>query len=142
MNNFTNPILFYRPSLFQPFPSLNLHFHLCLETFSLKKSIKKYQKLKGSHLQTNVESQISAMVYLDLILRSVTDPGLLKIMIKFLLDEEKFDEQRIIDVLIERINSPDSRVSLKHLLVSLSHCSSSTALYGDIGLVRHTDGPS
>lgn len=62
-------------------------------------------------MQTNVESQISAMVYLDLILRSVTEPGLLKIMIKFLLDEEKFDEQRIIDVLIERINSPDSRVS-------------------------------
>jgi Retinoic acid induced 16-like protein len=51
------------------------------------------------------------MVYLDLILRSVTEPGLLSIMIKFLLDEEKFDEQRIIDVLIERINSPDSRVS-------------------------------
>lgn len=51
------------------------------------------------------------MVYLDLIVRSVTDPGLLKIMIKFLLDDVKFDEQRIIDVLIERINSPDSRVS-------------------------------
>lgn len=62
-------------------------------------------------MQTNVESQISAMVYLDLILRSVTDPGLLKIMIKFMLDDEKFDEQRIIDVMIERINSPDSRVS-------------------------------
>lgn len=51
------------------------------------------------------------MVYLDLILRTVTEPGLRKIMIKFLLDEEKFEEQRIIDVLIERINSPDSRVS-------------------------------
>lgn len=51
------------------------------------------------------------MVYLDLILRAVTEPGLLKIMIRFLLDSEKFDEQRIIDVLIERINSPDSRVS-------------------------------
>lgn len=68
-------------------------------------------------MQTNVESQISAMVYLDLILRSVTDPGLLKIMIKFLLDDEKFDEQRIIDVLIERINSPDSRVSKKILRI-------------------------
>lgn len=68
------------------------------------------QKLKGSHLQTNVESQIAAMVYLDLILRSVTDPGLLPILIKFLLDEEKFDGHRIIDGLIDRINSPDSRV--------------------------------
>lgn len=61
-------------------------------------------------MQTNVESQIAAMVYLDFILRSVTEPGLLNLMIKFLLDEEKFDGQRIIDVLIERINSPDSRV--------------------------------
>jgi hypothetical protein len=83
----------------------------------LKKQMKKTQqnqKLKGSHFhdfQTNVESQISTMVYLDLILRSVTEPGLLKIIIKFLLDDEKFDDQRIIDVLIERINSPDSRVS-------------------------------
>jgi hypothetical protein len=50
------------------------------------------------------------MVYLDLIMRSVTDPGLMQIMIKFLLDDEKFDEQRIMDVLIERVNSPDSRV--------------------------------
>lgn len=75
-------------------------------------------------MQTNVESQISAMVYLDLILRSVTDPGLLPIMIKFLLDEEKFDEQRIIDVLIERINSPDSRVSCAScdLIDSLTNC--------------------
>ena len=68
------------------------------------------QKLKGSHLQTNVESQIAAMVYLDLIIRSVTDPGLLPILIKFLLDKEKFDGQRIIDGLIDRLNSPDSRV--------------------------------
>lgn len=73
---------------------------------------KKKKKFKGSHLQTNVESQIAVMVYLDLILRSVTDPGLLPILIKFLLDKEKFDGHRIIDVLIERITSPDSRVSL------------------------------
>lgn len=66
-------------------------------------------------MQTNIESQISAMAYLSLILRSVTDPGLLKIMVKFLLDDEKFDEQRIIDVLVDRINSPDSRVSGKEV---------------------------
>ncbi|CAH1723738.1 unnamed protein product [Chironomus riparius] len=70
------------------------------------------QKLKGSHLQTNIESQIAAMVYLDLILRSVTDPGLLKIMIKFLLDDEKFDGERILDILIDRINSHDSRLCM------------------------------
>jgi Retinoic acid induced 16-like protein len=81
---------------------------------------KNIQKLKGSHLQTNVESQIAAMVYLDLILRSITDPGLLPILIKFLLDDEKFDGERIIDVLIERINSPDSRVSFLFKILTLS----------------------
>lgn len=57
-----------------------------------------------------MDSQIAAMVYFDLILRSVTEPGLLNLMIKFLLDGQKFDGQRIIDVLIERINSPDPKV--------------------------------
>lgn len=61
-------------------------------------------------MQTNIESQISAMAYLDLMLRSVTEPGLLRIFVKFLLDEDKFDGQRMIDILIERINSTDSRV--------------------------------
>lgn len=51
------------------------------------------------------------MAYLDLILRSVTEPGLLRIFVQFLLDENKFDGQRMIDILIERINSSDSRVS-------------------------------
>lgn len=58
-----------------------------------------------------MESQISAMAYLDLIVRSVTEPGLIQIVVKFLLDEEKFDGQRILDVLVERLNSNDSRVS-------------------------------
>lgn len=51
------------------------------------------------------------MAYLDLILRSITEPGLLKIFVNFLLAEDKFDGDRIIDVLIERLNSVDSRVS-------------------------------
>lgn len=62
-------------------------------------------------MQTNVESQIAAMVYFDLILRSVTEPGLLNLMIKFLLDDQKFDGIRIVDMLIERINSPDPKVT-------------------------------
>lgn len=51
------------------------------------------------------------MAYLDLILRSVTEPGLLKVFIRFLLDSEKFDEHRILDVLIERLNSNDTKVT-------------------------------
>lgn len=70
------------------------------------------QTFKGQgQFQTNVESQVSAMAYFDLIVRSITEPGLIQIVIRFLLDEEKFDGQRILDVLVERLNSNDSRVS-------------------------------
>ncbi|XP_059612393.1 FHIP family protein GK23746 isoform X2 [Phlebotomus argentipes] len=73
--------------------------------------------LGSTLLQTNIEAQISTMAYFDLILRSVTEPGLLNIFIKFLLDEEKFDGQRIIDILVERINSTDTRLCLISLSV-------------------------
>ncbi|XP_053690260.1 FHIP family protein AAEL005291 isoform X2 [Sabethes cyaneus] len=63
-------------------------------------------------LQTNVESQVSAMAYLDLIVRSVTEPGLTQIIVRFLLESEKFDGQRILDVLVERLNSSDSRLCM------------------------------
>lgn len=61
-------------------------------------------------MQNNADSQVSAMAYFDLILRSVTDPGLLNIFVRFLLDTEKFDGQRMLDVLVERISSVDTRV--------------------------------
>lgn len=61
-------------------------------------------------MQTNIDSQISATAYLDLIIRSVTEPGLLKVFIKFLLDEEKFDGQRILDIMIERLSTTDPNV--------------------------------
>lgn len=52
------------------------------------------------------------MAYLDLMLRSMTEPGLLRIFVRFLLDEEKFDGQRVLDILIERINATDARVNI------------------------------
>ncbi|XP_037025547.1 UPF0518 protein GF15501 isoform X3 [Bradysia coprophila] len=70
------------------------------------------QIFKGNHLQNNADSQISAMAYFDLILRSVTDPGLLSVFVRFLLDTEKFDGQRMLDVLVERISSVDTRLCL------------------------------
>ncbi|KAJ6646837.1 FHIP family protein [Pseudolycoriella hygida] len=70
------------------------------------------QIFKGTHLQNNADSQISAMAYFDLILRSVTDPGLQNVFVRFLLDTEKFDGQRMLDVLIERISSVDARLCL------------------------------
>lgn len=72
------------------------------------------QIFKGAntHFQTNTASQIAAMAYLDLILRSVTEPALLKIFVQFLLDETKFDGDRILDVLVERLHSNDNRVRI------------------------------
>ncbi|XP_043641255.1 FHIP family protein GE18198 isoform X1 [Drosophila teissieri] len=70
------------------------------------------QTLKGKHFQTNIDSQISAMSYLDLILRSITEPGLLRAFVRFLLDTEKFDGERIIDALVERLNSPDANLCM------------------------------
>ncbi|XP_046803379.1 FHIP family protein CG3558 isoform X2 [Lucilia cuprina] len=63
-------------------------------------------------LQTNVDSQISAMSYLDLILRSVTEPELMKLFVKFLLDMEKFDGERILDTLVERLSSQDPNLCM------------------------------
>ncbi|XP_063707999.1 FHIP family protein AAEL005291 isoform X2 [Culicoides brevitarsis] len=66
--------------------------------------------LGSTLLQTNVDSQISAMAYLDLIVRAVTEPGLLEVFIKFLLDDGVFDNQRMLDILVERLNTSDSRL--------------------------------
>lgn len=84
-------------------------------TDGIPKSKYKYyilQKFKGKHLQTNIDSQISAMAYLDLILRSVSEPALLRAFVKFFLDTEKFDGCRILDSLVDRISSPDPNVSI------------------------------
>lgn len=59
------------------------------------------------------------MAYLDLIFRSVTEPGLLKIFVQFLLDESKFDEQRMLDILTERINSADTQVRGSYFFCTL-----------------------
>lgn len=56
------------------------------------------------------------MAYLDLILRSITEPALIRAFVKFFLDTEKFDGCRILDSLVERISSPDSNVSLEKKL--------------------------
>lgn len=52
------------------------------------------------------------MSYLDLILRSITEPGLLRAFVRFLLDNEKFDGERILDALVERLNSPDANLCM------------------------------
>ncbi|XP_012528772.3 UPF0518 protein AAEL005291 isoform X2 [Monomorium pharaonis] len=55
-------------------------------------------------LQTPVEELVTATAYFDLFLRSVTDPGLLRSFVRFLL-EDNYDDCRILDSLIQRISS-------------------------------------
>ncbi|XP_058788639.1 FHIP family protein AGAP011705 isoform X2 [Phymastichus coffea] len=62
-------------------------------------------------LQTTVEELVAATAYFDLFLRSVTEPGLLRPLIKFLL-EENYDDNRILDHLIRRISSQIPRLSM------------------------------
>jgi len=64
------------------------------------------------YLQTTVEELVAATAYFDLFLRSVTDPGLLRSFIRFLL-EDNYDDCRILDSLIQRISSR-SRVNWKN----------------------------
>ncbi|XP_026468597.1 UPF0518 protein AAEL005291-like, partial [Ctenocephalides felis] len=57
-------------------------------------------------LQTGIEEQVAATAYFDLVLRSVTEPGLLKTLVKFLLDDN-YDGTRLLDVLVQRLDSED-----------------------------------
>lgn len=56
-------------------------------------------------LQTSVGEKIAATAYLELILRTVT-PGLLYPLLQFLL-QQQYDGQRLLHILIQRINSED-----------------------------------
>ncbi|GJQ68104.1 hypothetical protein Trydic_g10703 [Trypoxylus dichotomus] len=55
-------------------------------------------------LQTSIGEQITATAYLELILRTVTHPGLLYPLLQFLLQME-YDGQRLLLILMKRINS-------------------------------------
>lgn len=55
-------------------------------------------------LQTNVNEQVAATAYLELILRTLTQPGLLYALLKFLINMD-YDGHRLLEILIQRINS-------------------------------------
>lgn len=63
------------------------------------------------------EEVATATVYLDLLLRSVTHPGLLQTFVKFVLCE-KFEKIKIIELLVNRINNRSFKVSI-HLFLNL-----------------------
>ncbi|XP_029156019.1 UPF0518 protein AAEL005291-like isoform X2 [Nylanderia fulva] len=62
------------------------------------------EQLDVQQYWTTVEELVAATAYFDLFLRSVTDPGLLQSLIRFLL-EYNYDDCRILDSLIQRISS-------------------------------------
>ncbi|CAH1965271.1 unnamed protein product [Acanthoscelides obtectus] len=55
-------------------------------------------------LQNNIQEQVAATAYLELILRTVTEPGLLHALLQFLLKVD-FDGKRLLNILIQRVNS-------------------------------------
>lgn len=55
-------------------------------------------------LQTNLDEQVAATAYLELILRTITQPGLLYAMLQFILKMD-YDGESLINLLIQRINS-------------------------------------
>ncbi|KAJ8676253.1 hypothetical protein QAD02_012039 [Eretmocerus hayati] len=69
------------------------------------------EELDSAIYRTSVDELVAATAYFDLFLRSVTEPGLLRSLIRFLL-EENFDDNRILDHLIRRIASQQSRLCL------------------------------
>ncbi|KAH0557810.1 FHIP family protein AAEL005291 isoform X1 [Cotesia glomerata] len=55
-------------------------------------------------LQTSLDESVAATAYLDLFFRSTTNSGLLRVLVKFLL-EKNYDGCRILDTLIQRIST-------------------------------------
>ncbi|KAJ8953282.1 hypothetical protein NQ318_015864 [Aromia moschata] len=66
-------------------------------------------------LQMNRHEQVAATAYLELILRTVTQPGLLHSLLQFLLKVD-YDGQKLLNILIQRINS-DRQLCLVSLAV-------------------------
>nr|XP_012233119.1 PREDICTED: UPF0518 protein CPIJ015043-like isoform X2 [Linepithema humile] len=62
------------------------------------------EQLDAPKYWTTVEELVAATAYFDLFLRSVTHPGLLRSLIRFLI-EDNYDDCRILDSLIKRISS-------------------------------------
>lgn len=62
------------------------------------------------------EEVATATVYLDLLLRSVTHPGLLQTFVKFVLCE-RFEKVKIIELLVNRINNRSFKVFIFYIKI-------------------------
>lgn len=70
--------------------------------------------LGAALLQNNIQEQVAATAYLELIIRTVTEPGLLHAVLQFLI-KVKYDEERLLNMLIQRIQSNDMQLCLVSL---------------------------
>ncbi|XP_059484461.1 FHIP family protein GI14169 isoform X2 [Neocloeon triangulifer] len=74
-------------------------------------------------LQNMTEELLVSTAYLELFLRSITEPGLLKIFLRFLIVDH-YDGERVIDKLISRLGTKDqlclATIALFNTLVSLN----------------------
>lgn len=57
----------------------------------------------SNYLQNGVDEQIAAIVYFELVLRSVSEPGILTSFIKFIIDKS-YDDKSILDFIIPLLN--------------------------------------
>ncbi|KAL1493126.1 hypothetical protein ABEB36_011247 [Hypothenemus hampei] len=64
-------------------------------------------------LQSNTKEQVAASAYLELIIRTVTEPGLLHSVLRFLM--EVYDGEQLLNILMQRIRSSDTQLCLVSL---------------------------
>ncbi|XP_056646276.1 FHIP family protein AGAP011705 isoform X5 [Diorhabda sublineata] len=62
-------------------------------------------------LQIDIYEQVAATAYLDLILRTLTNTGLLHAMLQFLLEVD-FDGDKLLDILVQRLRSENRQLCL------------------------------
>ncbi|CAH0562283.1 unnamed protein product [Brassicogethes aeneus] len=67
-------------------------------------------------LQASEQEQVAPSAYLELILRTLTEPGLLHSLLQFLLKMD-YDGERLLNILIQRVSSNHSQLSLVSLAV-------------------------
>ncbi|CAG9855205.1 unnamed protein product [Phyllotreta striolata] len=65
-------------------------------------------------LQSGVSEQVAATAYLELIIRTVSDTGLLHSLLQFLLNID-FDGEKLLNILIQRLDSDNQQLSLVSL---------------------------
>lgn len=92
-----------------------LTVHQCSRHGQTKRA---FATTRPQYLQTGVDEQIGAIAYFELVLRSVSEPGLLKSLVRFLLDNS-YDGANILDALVPLIDG-EPRVCTLYIITITS----------------------